>query len=96
MKTELKSDSKKRLAKIAGQINGLQKMIEGGRECGEILQQVVAVRSALDQLGIGLLTEHLQTCVLHHGVEDIDDCCKNLPEEKWSDEIRSSLKRFLK
>jgi len=96
MKSELKSDSRRRLARIAGQINGLQKMIDESRSCAEILQQVVAVRSALDQLGIGLLTEHLQTCVLHQGVERIEDCCQDLPEDKWSDEIRSSLKRFLK
>ncbi|MFI5385623.1 MAG: metal-sensitive transcriptional regulator, partial [Fimbriimonadales bacterium] len=61
-------------------------MIDDSRECAEILQQVVAVRSALDQLGVALLTEHLQTCVLHQGVEHLDDCCKDLPEEKWSDE----------
>ncbi|HTQ09192.1 MAG TPA: metal-sensitive transcriptional regulator [Fimbriimonadaceae bacterium] len=96
MKSELKADSRKRLAKIAGQVNGLQHMIEDKRTCAEILQQVVAVRSALDQLGIALLTEHLQTCVLHQGVEHFEDCCQDLPEEKWSDEIRSSLKRFLK
>ena len=96
MKTELKLGSRRRLARIAGQVNGLQKMIDEGRTCAEILQQVVAVRSALDQLGIALLTDHLQTCVLHQGVEDIDDCCQDLPEDKWSDEIRSSLKRFLK
>ncbi len=96
MKTELKADSQRRLARISGQVTGIQKMVEGERTCAEILQQVVAVRSALDQLGVAFLTEHLQTCVLHRGVTTADDCCKELPEEQWSEEIRSSLTRFLK
>jgi len=96
MKTELKSNSRRRLARIAGQVTGLQKMIDDNRACSDVLQQVVAVRAALDQLGIVLLTDHLQTCVLHRGVEATDDCCKDLPEELWTDEIRSTLTRFLK
>jgi DNA-binding FrmR family transcriptional regulator len=96
MKTELKSDSKKRLARIAGQVNGLQKMIETDRACLDILQQIVAARAALDQLGISFLTEHLQTCVLHQDVSNEDECCTHLPENKWSEEIKTSLTRFLK
>lgn len=96
MKQELKADSNRRLARIAGQVSGIQKMVDGERTCADILQQVVAVRAALDQLGVALLTEHLQTCVLHRGVTSEDDCCKDLPEEQWSEEIKSSLTRFLK
>jgi DNA-binding FrmR family transcriptional regulator len=96
MKTDLKSDSHKRLARISGQVSGIQKMIEGDRPCGDILQQIVAVRAALDQIGIAFLSEHLQTCILHQGVTNEEDCCQHLPEAQWSDEIRSTLKRYLK
>ena len=96
MKTELKVDSKRRLARIGGQVTGLQKMIEEDRACSDILQQIVAVRAALDQLGIAFLSEHLQTCVLHQNVEAEDDCCTNLPESERSAEIKSTLRRFLK
>jgi DNA-binding FrmR family transcriptional regulator len=96
MKKGLKTDSKRRLARIAGQVAGLRKMIEGDRACNEILQQVVAVRGALDQMAIALLSEHLQTCVLHQGVTAEEDCCTDLPTEKRSDEIRTTLRRFLK
>lgn len=96
MKSSLKADSEKRLARIAGQIGGIQRMVDDQRPCADILQQVVAVRSALDQLGVLLLTEHLQTCVLHRGVTNEDECCLELPEDEWSAEIRSSLTRFLK
>jgi DNA-binding FrmR family transcriptional regulator len=96
MKTALKDDSAKRLARISGQVTGLRKMVDQERTCSEILQQIVAVRSALDQLGIAFLTEHVQTCVLHRDVEVQEDCCTELPEDQWSDEIRSTIKRFLK
>jgi CsoR family transcriptional regulator, copper-sensing transcriptional repressor len=96
MKTTTKSDSKRRLNRIAGQLTGIQRMVEEERPGGDILQQVVAVRAALDQLGVGLLTEHLQTCVLHRNVATAEDCCTELPEEQWSDEIRATLTRFLK
>lgn len=96
MKTDLKADSNLRLSRIAGQVSGIQKMVDGDRPCSDILQQIVAVRSALDQLGISFLSEHLQTCILHQNVMDEDECCKHLPSEQWSEEIRSTLKRYLK
>ncbi len=96
MKTDLKNDGQKRLARISGQVSGIQKMVEADRPCGDILQQIVAVRAALDQLGIAFLSEHLQTCVLHQNVNTEEDCCTHLPEEQWSDEIRATLKRYLK
>lgn len=97
MKAELKDDSRKRLARIAGQVSGIQRMVDGERACSDILQQIVAVRAALDQLGIAFLTEHLQTCVLHQNVSDEDaECCTNLPEEQRADAVRTTLKRFLK
>jgi DNA-binding FrmR family transcriptional regulator len=96
MKAFTKEDSRKRLSRISGQVSGIQRMLDEDRACADILQQVVAVRAALDQLGIGLLTEHLQTCVLHQNVASDEDCCKDLPEDKRSEEIKATLTRFLK
>lgn len=96
MKTALKSDAGRRLSRISGQVAGIQKMVEADRACGELLQQISAVRAALDQLGVMFLAEHLQTCVLHRDVTEADDCCTDLPEEQWSAEIRATLTRFLK
>ena len=39
-----------RLARIEGQVRGLQRMIEEGKECEQILAQLAAVRSALDRV----------------------------------------------
>ena len=96
MKSDVKADAKRRLARIAGQVSGVQKMVDTDRSCAEILQQIVAVRAAIDQLGVVYLTEHLQTCVLHQGGSDEQDYCQDLPEHKRSEEIRQTLTRFLK
>jgi DNA-binding FrmR family transcriptional regulator len=96
MKTNFKSDAQKRLARIGGQVAGLQRMVEGDRACSDVLQQIVALRAALDQLGVIYLTEHLQSCVLHQGVSSEHEYCTELPEEERSAEIRSTLTRFLK
>lgn len=96
MKAELKSNAQRRIHRIAGQIGGIEKMLESERPCNEILQQVSAVRSALDQLGVVLLTEHLQTCVLHKDVTDESDCCARVPESAQSEQIKAALTRFLK
>src|ERR1700722_18553891 len=96
MTGEIKVDSQRRLARIAGQVAGLQRMVESDRACGEIMQQIVAVRAALDHLGVTFLSEHLQSCVLHQGVSDLDGCCVDVPAEQRADEIRATLKRFMK
>lgn len=96
MKFEVKEDSSKRLKRIAGQVTGIQKMVDDERDCADILQQVVAVRAALDQLGVNLLTQHLQTCILQVDVKKNEDCCHKVPEDQWSEEIRATLTRFLK
>lgn len=52
-----------RLKKIGGQINGIQKMIEEKRYCVDILQQLGAVKSAINSLQANLLETHLTNCV---------------------------------
>jgi DNA-binding FrmR family transcriptional regulator len=54
-----KDELKNRLAKIQGQVTGIQRMLEEGRPEDETLVQISALRSALDQLAARLLTRHL-------------------------------------
>ena len=51
-----------RLRRIEGQIRGLQRMIEEQRDCAEIVTQVLAARSALEQVGVQLLDQQLYHC----------------------------------
>ena len=51
-----------RLRRIEGQIRGLQRMIEEQRDCSDIIVQVLAIRSALEQVGVKLLDQQLYNC----------------------------------
>lgn len=59
---ETKADLKQRLSRISGQVKGLGRMIDEERYCPEILQQFVAVRSALRSVERLLLSNHLDRC----------------------------------
>lgn len=52
-----------RLNRIAGQIEGIKKMIEDGRDCPDIISQLRAVRSAVKSVESNILEKHLQYCV---------------------------------
>ena len=85
-----------RLNRIAGQVAGIQRMVEEERYCVDILTQIAAVRSALDGLGVELLTEHVSSCVMGHGTESEHECAKPMTQEQLLDEVRTTLSRFLK
>ena len=52
-----------RLRRIEGQTRGIQKMVEDDRWCPDILQQIAAVRAALDKVALGLASGHVQHCM---------------------------------
>jgi DNA-binding FrmR family transcriptional regulator len=52
----------KRLRRVEGQVRGLQKMVEEGRYCADILVQVGAVQEALRAVGRELMRNHLRHC----------------------------------
>ena len=54
----------RRMRRIEGQARGLARMIEEDKYCIDILTQVSAVTKALESVALGLLTEHLNHCVL--------------------------------
>ena len=45
----------RRLARVEGQVRAVQKMIADGRECREVIAQVSAASTALDQVGFKIL-----------------------------------------
>lgn len=55
---------KNRLNRIAGQLNGIGRMLDENRYCGDILTQVAAVESALQAFGYVVLKEHMETCMV--------------------------------
>ena len=95
MQDKARRDITARANRIAGQLTGIQRMIEDDRYCVDILNQIAAVRSALDALGIKLLSEHLETCVLGHGTDTAHANAKPMSREQLLDEMRVVLSNFL-
>jgi DNA-binding FrmR family transcriptional regulator len=54
-----------RLARIEGQVRGVERMVEDGRYCIDILNQVQAIKAALRRVEEELLKGHAAHCVAH-------------------------------
>lgn len=53
-----------RLNRMVGQLNGIKKMLDDNRYCGDILIQIAAVENALQNFGYIVLQDHMDTCVV--------------------------------
>ena len=85
---------KQRVNRIAGQVAGIQRMVEEKRYCVDILTQVSALRAALDQFGLLMLSTHLEGCVYGHSGDQ--EGKPEMSSEERLEEIRLTLNRFLK
>lgn len=85
-----------RVNRIAGQVAGIKRMIEDDRYCIDILNQIAAVRSAFDALGVELLTNHLESCVIGHGSGSEHAQARPMSRDELLAELRTALSRFLK
>ena len=61
--TEITENLTKRLARIEGQVRAIRSMIEDGRECREIITQISAASTGLEQVGFRLLSSGMQRCL---------------------------------
>ena len=81
----------KRLHRIEGQVRGIERMVDEDRYCIDILTQIAAVKTALEQVGARLLEDHVTHCVrdaLASGDEPAAD-------EKTA-ELLTAVQRFVK
>lgn len=90
------SKVKNRLSRIAGQVAGLQKMVEDDRYCVDILTQVAAIRSALDALGVELLTRHMAHCMADQHGPHAHPEARGRDKADLVEEMRVSLSRFIR
>lgn len=60
---QLKADLIGRLRRIEGQTRGVARMIEEGRECQDILQQLAAIRAAVQQVSIQVMRSYALECL---------------------------------
>ena len=81
------NDIGSRLAKIAGHVQAVKRMVDEERTCEEILLQIGAVKSALDKVGRLVLQGHLEGCVLE-GIRSGNS-------EEVIHELKSALAKYL-
>ncbi len=62
-----------RLKRLEGQIRGLQTMIESGKDCDAVLTQIMAAKSALNQVGLHIIGHSMKTCLVDEAVTDRDE-----------------------
>ena len=62
----------KRLKRAQGQIGGVLKMIDDGRECQDIVTQLAAVSKALDRAGFAVIALGLRQCIADPESNEID------------------------
>ncbi len=83
----IQKDLQVRLSRIAGQVKALQTMLERHESCNDILVQLSAVKSALNQVTIKLLEGHLESCVAR---------CLQEGDERELQELKDALSLVLR
>lgn len=62
-----------RVRRIRGQVNGVEKLLEEGSDCGTVLQQLAACRGALNGLMAEVLEDHIRFHVVRRGARPGSD-----------------------
>ncbi len=69
-----------RLARAIGHLEKVKRMVEEGCDCADVLTQLAAVRSALDNTGKVILRDHMRHCMVDAvaagDMDAIDELCK--------------------
>ena len=76
-----------RLARLIGHLESVRRMVDNDRDCGEILIQLAAVKSAINNVSKIILQEHIRRCVLDATEES---------DENALDELCSTIDKFMK
>ena len=61
-----------RLSRAIGHLESVKRMVEDGRDCSEVLVQLAAVRSALNNTAKVILKDHLEHCISDTGADSAD------------------------
>ena len=83
-----KDDLTKRLRRIAGQVNGVERMVDEERYCIDILTQISAAQAAIDKVALALLDEHTRHCVVGADTPEA--------REEKTEEMMEAVGRLLK
>lgn len=68
-----------RLARLIGHLESVKKMVESGRDCSEVLIQLAAVKSAINNVSKIILQDHIRHCIVDavekRDTKSLDDLC---------------------
>lgn len=62
---QAKEKLKNRLRRIEGQVRGVENMLDEERNCRDILQQLTAIRSAVQGVSVLLLENYMSDCMIN-------------------------------
>ena len=85
---ETQKESLMRLKRIEGQIKGVQRMVEEEKYCVDIINQINAVRRALEQVALGVMKRHVDSCV--------SDAIKKDKAGEKVEELMETIDRFIR
>jgi len=68
MEQQDRTDVIKRLKTIRGHIQGVEKMIDDGKNCDEIMQQITAIKSSVEKVGWLIIRDHAADCLMSEPV----------------------------
>ena len=67
---QVKTQAIQRLARIEGQLRGVQNMIAEDRDCKEVVQQLIAIRSAVQSASLNFVQNVASECLLNPDEQD--------------------------
>jgi DNA-binding FrmR family transcriptional regulator len=76
------------LARTAGHVTSIKRMVEEERACADVLVQLAAVRAAIDRTSKLVLEDHLESCVRGAAINGMAD-------DEWSS-LKEALDRFIR
>ena len=76
-----------RLSRAIGHLESIKRMVEVGRDCSEILIQLSAVRSAINNVGKIILQDHISHCVVD---------AVQTGDQKLLDDLNEAIDKFIK
>ncbi len=61
-----------RIKRAQGQLAGVVRMLEEGRDCEDVVTQLAAASKALDRAGFAIVATGLQQCIAVDGADSVD------------------------
>lgn len=74
------NEMKKRLRRLEGQIRGIETMLDDGRDCKEIVQQMMSIRAAVQSANMFFIREYMDNCMTSTVQVDIESTRQKMNE----------------